>query len=161
MPSKINNRGFTLIELLVVISIVAVLAGVVTVNFFGTRNRIVFESQVAKIAADLQSTRERSRVQEGGEQWGIHFENPAGAGSDFYDIWRGASYAAGTTTSHSVLSPGVEFTTPGPSSTLDVVFAKATGLPTASSTINIQSIQSNATATIKINTQGRVDYTLN
>ena len=153
--------GFTLIELLIVIAIVGVLVVAGMTNYFGTRNRIIFESQVVKIAADLQATRERSRVQEGGDQWGIHFENPAGAGNDFYDIWHGVSYAAGTTTSRSVFSSSVEFTAPGPGSTLDVVFAKATGLPTASFTIDIQSTQSSATATIKINTQGRVDYTLN
>ena len=156
-----KDRGFTLIELLIVIAIVGVLVGAGMANYFGTRNRIIFESQVAKIAADVQSTRERSRVQESGNQWGVHFENPAGTGSDFYDIWYGVSYATGTTTSRSVLSASVEFTAPGPSSTLDIIFAKATGLPIASSTIGLQSTQSNATATIKINTQGRVNYTLN
>ena len=155
-----KQGGFTLIELLIAISIVAVLSGIGMVNYFGTRNRIVFEDQVSVIVADLQSTRERSRVQEGGEGWGIHFDNPAGTGSDFYDIWYGASYGAGTIASHSVLSQGVEFTTPGAGSTLDVVFAKATGLPIASSTINIRSTQSGATATIDINVQGRVDYTI-
>ena len=83
---KMNNKGFTLIELLIVIAIFGVLAAAISSNFFGTRNRIVFENQVTKITADLQATRERSRVQENSSQWGVHFENPTGTSADFYDL---------------------------------------------------------------------------
>jgi len=156
-----QTRGFTLIEMIIVIALISVLAGVGSMTFSGVRSRKVFEGDVSQIATDLRWTMTRSSAQESGEQWGMRFDNPAGDGNDFYEIWMGASYATGTVVSRVQLDVSVAFSNPASGSTKDVIFLKSTGLPTASSTIGLTSLSGNSTATIEINSQGRIDYTLN
>lgn len=113
------------------------------------------------MVADIRETMGRSRTQESGNQWGVHFDNPTGAGNDFYQIWYGASYAGGTIAERVNLSPGLNFTDPAAGASKDAVFSKTTGLPTVSSTIVIQSSATSASGTIQIDTQGQVSYSIN
>jgi hypothetical protein len=91
----------------------------------------------------------------------MHFENPVGADNDFYQVWRGASYASGTIISRFPLEKTISYTNPASGSSKDVIFAKATGLPTASSTIGLQTASGGNTATITIDSSGRIDYVTN
>ena len=158
---KKKNHGVTLIELLIVIAIISVVATATGTSYFGVRSRKVFESEVSQIAADLRWTMNRSAAQEGGEQWGMRFSNPSGSGNDFYEVWMGDNYASGTVVSRAQLDSSVIFSDPSDGLTKDVIFSKSTGLPTASSTIEMTSLSGNSTGTIEINSQGRIDYSLN
>ena len=156
-----NNGGFSLAELLVAISIMAILAAVGFSNYTGFRNKHSVEAEIEKLTAVIRETMGLSRSQADGSQWGVHFANPTGAGNDFYEIWKGGSYASSTVTQKMSLSNSVRFTDPADNSTKDAIFGKATGLPSVSSTIVIESLTGGGTGTINIDTSGRVDYTLN
>ena len=156
-----RKSGITLIELLIVIATIGILIGIIGSNYSGIRNRVVFENQIEGIAVDLQWTRSRSIAQEGGEQWGVRFDNPMGDSNDFYEIWYGDSYAAGTVVNRTNLHGSVAFSDPPQAFTKDIVFSKATGAPTASSTIKLYSFDGVSTGTIDVNIQGRIDTTLN
>lgn len=157
---KLSNGGFTLVELIVTVSVVAILAVIGVANYVGLRNREVLESQIDEIVADMRWTAARSRAQEGGNQWGIRFTNPAGDNNDFYEIWSGTSYTSGTVYKRVSLPSGLRFTDPAASSTKDTIFSKATGLPTATSTIVVQSVSTGGSGTISLDAQGQVDYTM-
>ncbi len=153
--------GFTIVELLLIIAVITVLGGFGIANYSSFRNSKVLEEQVDVVVADIRETASRARSQESDNQWGIHFDNPAGNNNDYYQIWYGASYAGGTITERVNLSPGLNFTDPASAASEDVIFSKATGLPTASATIVIQSSATSASGTIQISTQGQVAYTIN
>ena len=155
-----RDEGFTLIELLIVIAIIGVIAGAGTPTYLGIRARISLENQAEEIVSDLRWTMSRSAAQEGDSQWGVRFDNPS-SGDDSYDVWRGESYASGTVVTHVDLHGSVEFSDPSTGSATDIIFSKATGLPTASSSVSLYSLVGGATGTIEVNTQGRIDLTLN
>ncbi|MBI2506827.1 MAG: prepilin-type N-terminal cleavage/methylation domain-containing protein [Candidatus Colwellbacteria bacterium] len=153
--------GFSLAELLVAISIMAIIAAVGFSSFAGFRNKKSVEGEVTKLVAVAREVMELSKSQTDGSGWGLHLANPTGAGNDFYEVWKGASYASGTTTERLNLGGSVGFTDPADGATKDIIFAKVTGLPTASTTIIIQSLTGGGTATINIDSWGKVDYVLN
>lgn len=154
-------KGFSLAELLVAIAIMAILAAVSFSNYAGFRNKHSVEAEVMKLTAAIREAMELSRSQADSSQWGVHFANPTGDSNDFYEIWKGGSYASGTVTQKANLSDRARFTDPADNSTKDVIFGKATGLPTASSSVVVESLTGGGTGTINIDTSGRVDYTLN
>lgn len=147
-----------MVEFLLALAIFIVLAAVGSANYASFRSRRLLEEQVDIVVADIRETISRSRTQESDSQWGIRFDNPAGNNNDYYQIWYGASYAGGTIVERANLSPGLNFTDPASAASEDVIFSKATGLPTASATIIIQSSSSSTSGTIQINTQGQVSY---
>ena len=155
-----NKKGFSLAELLVAITIMAILATIGFSSYAGFKNKQSVEAEVMKLTATTREAMEKSKSQADGSQWGMHFANPTGAGNDFYEIWKGASYASSTVNSRLNLSASVGFTDPANGATKDIIFAKATGLPTAALTIVVQSLTGGGTGTINIDTSGRVDYTL-
>ena len=156
-----NNGGFSLAELLVAIAIMAILATISFSNYAGFRNKHSVEAEIAKLTAIIREAMELSRSQADNSQWGVHLANPTGVGNDFYEIWKGGSYASGTVTQKVNLSNSVRFADPADNLTKDVIFGKATGLPTASSSVIVESLTGGGTGTINIDTSGRVDYTFN
>jgi len=155
------SSGFTVVEILLALAVFVVIGIIGSANYASFRNRRLLEEQVDIVVADIRETMSRSRTQESSNQWGVHFDNPTGNNNDFYQIWYGASYGAGTIVERVNLSPGLNFTDPAAGASEDAVFSKTTGLPTASSTIVIQSSASSASGTIDISTQGQVSYSIN
>ncbi len=155
------DKGFSLAELLVVIAIMAILAAISVGSYLGFRNKQSVEAEVMEIRAIVREAMGLSKSQADGSQWGVHFANPTGAGNDFYEIWKGSGYASGIVTRRFNLSDNVRFTDPPDGMTKDVIFDKATGLLSASSSVAVESLTGGGTGVINIDTSGRVDYTLN
>jgi len=155
-----TNLGFTLIELIIVIGVMAILLAVIGTNYSGVRSRTSFENQMEEISADLMWTMSRSASQENSAQWGVHFTNSSGAGGDFYEIFYGDSYP-GTISNRVDLHGSVAFSNPAPGAFEEIIFSKATGSPTASSTLELYSLNGPSTGTIEISIQGIIDTTLN
>lgn len=154
MKSRIN--GFTLIELLITITLLSVLAGIGIASFLNLRNVQILRGQVDVLVSDVRWTMSRSRAQESGLQWGIHFENPTGDGNDFYEIWEGDSYATGTVVRRVLLDSGLSFADPGASSTKEIIFSKNTGLPMSDYDVAISSTRGDEFGEVYITDLGRV-----
>ncbi len=157
--SKNNSKsyGFSLVELLIVVAITVSLSLAFAPSLFSSRNKQVLINNTNRIVADLRATSERAKDQESGNGWWITFYNPSGADNDYYDIFYG-TYPVGTFSSRIALPTGINFGNPSNGVNKDIVFSKATGLPTVSSTIAIYSTSITHTGIINISTSGKIDF---
>lgn len=152
------HNAFTLIELLIVVGIVTVLAAVGIMNLLNYTQRQDLDFTAREIVSVLRNAQNRSVSQEDGLRWGVYFENPA-AGTDFYDLFKGATYSGGTLVSRATLRSGVQFVIPATGATSTIIFSPATGLPTASTTVKISLVSNSAaSSTITINANGGIQY---
>ncbi|MFH1188787.1 MAG: GspH/FimT family protein [bacterium] len=155
----ILQRGFTLVELLIVVVIMVVIGTAGIVKLLRTHRVNALKVEANHIVAELRLTINRAEAQENSSQWGIHFENPGG-GDDFYQVWYGSDYTSGIKEELIYLPATVVFSgdlvTSG--SSKDIVFEKATGLPTTAETITIQSMGSSNIIAISINSYGKIDF---
>lgn len=159
------NKAFTLIELIISISILAILAGIGFINIVNYRQRQDLSFAGQEIIEVLRNAQNRSLSQEAtstagsGGRWGVYFENPTGAGNDFYDLFKGTSYAGGTVVSRMVLSSNIQFDIPTSGSTSTIIFSPVTGLPNASATIKISLISSpTSSSTITVGANGNIGF---
>lgn len=88
-----QDRGFTFIELIIVMGMIAVLAGIVTINLFGSQGKSIRTQVVDTLISDLQSqqTKAMTGVTAGSfvpVGFGIYFE------PNRYVLFSGASYNA-------------------------------------------------------------------
>ncbi len=159
------NKAFTLIELIISIGILAILAGVGFINIINYRHRQDITSTTQEIVEVLRNAQNRSLSQEAtstagsGGRWGVYFNNPTGAGNDFYELFKGPSYASGTIVSKSVLASNIQFDIPASGSSSTIIFSPITGLPNARATVKISLISSlTVSSTITININGKIQY---
>ena len=164
---KDTQKGFSLIEVMLVMGIMAVIAVFAVSNFSGLRPQKALTAAVNSVIADMRGAVERSRAQQDGNQWWLHFENPAGAGNDFYLVCGGlysgpdadCASEGGTQFSRTQLSAEVSFVDPEEGSSKDIVLAKATGLPVGSADVSLKSSSSSLPhKKITMSSDGRIDY---
>jgi len=155
--SRKARIGFTLMELLIVVGITIVLAGVGISSYVNQQRIKLLDTSVQEIVGYLRYAQQKSMAQEGGNQWGVHFENPA-SGDDFYALYTGATYTSPEETRY--LSSGIECESPTAGNSIDVSFNKLTGTSATSTTqsIIIKSVVTNSTTTISISGQGLISY---
>lgn len=122
-----SNYSFTLIETLVVVAILAALTTTAFVSLANYKNRHALDLDAEEIASALSNAQNKAIQQEGGSAWGVRFINGT---TDYYQIFKGSSYAASGVISSSQLSGTSVFTNPASGTNLDVVFATRTGNPT-------------------------------
>ncbi len=151
------KKGFTLLELLIVIVITTILAGVGVSTYINQQRSKLLDTTVQEVVGYLRYAQQKSMVQEGGNQWGVHFENPA-SGDDFYALYTGVSYTSPEETRY--LPKGIEYETPTAGNSIDASFDKLTGTSATSTTqsITIESTVTNSTTTISISGQGVISY---
>ena len=159
------NKAFTLIELIISIGILAILAGVGFINIVNYKHRQDLTSTTQEIIEVVRNAQNRSLSQEAtstagtGGRWGVYFENPTGSGNDFYELFKGTSYAGGTVVSKSVLPSNTQFEEPASGSSSTIIFSPITGLPNASATIKISLISSpTSSSTITVGANGNIGF---
>ncbi len=132
-----------MIELIVVVAITALIATVSFLTLGRYRSGESVERSSEEIVAAMRAVQQRAITQEEGQTWGIRFVNAtSGApslGTQSYIVFRGISFAAGSTERMYALRSGVRFTDPTVSSTKDLVFTAITGKPATSFSVTVSS----------------------
>jgi prepilin-type N-terminal cleavage/methylation domain-containing protein len=161
-----GGAGFTLVELIIVMGIMAILVSIGSSNYFRERNKRHLELTAEVLVREINFTMSRSRAQEGGYQWWIHFGNPTGASNDFYTVCFGAYTTPGANCLGEggieakivVLGGSLEFADPVSGTSKDVIFSKATGLPTTTTQVTINSIVGAGSRPITVNSNGSISF---
>ncbi|MEK7481863.1 MAG: type II secretion system protein [Patescibacteria group bacterium] len=130
------NKGFTLLELLLVMAILIILGTVAFNAYYNFQLEVKVDEEANRIKQILRQVQQKAISGEQNAKWGARFVN-ATSSDQYYDVFYGNSYSAGTSTDRYYLATGIDFTSPSSSSTLDVIFNKRTGINSSSSDITI------------------------
>lgn len=157
-----HNRGrggFTIFELILVFGTVAILSTIAIGSYMGAHRRAVLDSTAQGIMIYLRSAQQKSLSQEEGLQWGVHLENPS-PGSPSYALFYGNPYNSGNVRERIYLPKQLKYLVPAEGGSIDVMFAKLTGTPASTSSIEItfKSAPAGTTnkRTITVNSAGTV-----
>lgn len=137
-----------MLEMLLSVAIIALIAAIgapVYLNF-QTRNDLDIAAQTFTQGA--RRAQALSRAMEGDSSWGTHLA------SGSVTVFKGASYAARDAAVDETYDIASSITFSG---TTDYVFAKLTGLPAATGSTTLTSVN-NETRTIALNAKGTVTY---
>ena len=152
------KEGMSLVELIIVMGIFVVLVASIRffpIDYFYARS---LEDDAAKIAFTVRGTRDRAVAQDSGSAWGVHFVNDA-TGADYYQVFKGDTFASGTVVERINLNETVQFISPPQAASADVLFSKLSGLPTGTSSLIISLISDPTnTKTISVLGAGQIDY---
>lgn len=138
-----RRSGFTLIEILITLGIFAILGSITLNALSNVRTEHLLNAAVSETIDTIRLAQSKTLASESDSQYGIRFE------SDRVILFRGSSYAAGTTTETNVFSSRVRITEVslfGGGS--DVVFQRLTGTTTAYGTIQMEAGSYKRTLTI-------------
>jgi len=129
MNFKGKTFGFTLLELLIVITITTILVGIGISSYVSQQRAKLLDTTVQEIVGYLRYAQQKSVAQEGGNQWGVHFENLA-SGNDFYALYTFDNFCATSSSPIETryLPAGIEFQTPVQENSIDMSYEKLTGL---------------------------------
>ncbi|MFN7088654.1 MAG: Tfp pilus assembly protein FimT/FimU [Candidatus Paceibacteria bacterium] len=151
--------GFTVVELLIVVGVIAILAAITTAAYFGTYRQSILDSTVQEIAVYLRFAQQKAFSQEEGQVWGVHFENPS-SGDGFYELFFGSPYNSNNAREKKFLPSQLKYLAPASGASTDVIFAKLTGNPTATASLEItfksESAGTSKKRVININASGVV-----
>lgn len=153
-----NRAGMSLVELMIVMGVFVIL--VASIRFFpvGYFYAQSLNDDVTKISFALRGAHDRAVAQDSGTAWGVHFVNDA-AGVDYYQVFKGDTFASGTAVERINLNDSVQFISPPSASSTDVMFSKMSGLPTGASSVIISLISTpTKTRTITILGTGQIGY---
>jgi len=140
-------KAFTLVEMLLSIAVIVVLTAIMAPIFvsFQTRNNVDIAAMA--LVRSLRRAEELSRNGEADSSWGVNVT------SSSIIVFKGSSYAARDVNLDEIFTIPSNISFTGTSS---MVFSKLYGLPAASSTITLTSVN-NESRTVTINTKGLVD----
>src|SRR3989338_8935826 len=130
------KKGVTLLEIIIVVGVIAATSIGVAALYNGNKNQTILNGQAQIITQQLNNASAAARSQDGGYQWWMHFDNPAGNGSNTTSLCYGTSYtssgvscaAEGVGAAESqryVLNDNVKFIDPTSGTSKDIVFQKA------------------------------------
>lgn len=153
--SRFSKKGFTLLETLIVVGVMAIIAVAGLSLNSGLWRKNALDNTSQEITSLLNLARQKSISQEGGYQWGVHFENPANGGG-FYALYYN-SYSTSTQSEIHYLSEPVIFISPTTSTSLDVSFNKLIGnISTATQQIVVGLRNSNQQKAINVCPSGAI-----
>ena len=153
---KLSKKTFTITEFLIVMGIIGVIAGFGIFNLYPYWRSKTLEGAAEKIVIFLENAKAKSMVQENGNVWGVHFENPVSSQSFFslfYD-----SYSSSTTVQTVYLPKQIEFSEPSDGNSKEIIFEKLTGKTGTSTQIKIYLISSpSEQKIIEIDSFGKIE----
>lgn len=141
-------KGFTLIEVLLSVAIIGLLTGVSLPIYASFANRNDLEVTTENIVRSLRRAQSYSRAVNNDSQWGVAIQ------SGTIVVFKGATYATRDTAFDEATIIPNNVSTSGFS---EVVFSKLYGAPSATATINLNTIN-NDTRTVTLNAEGMVNY---
>lgn len=158
-----TGAGFTFIEVLIVMGLVSVLLvmGIMSMlSYIGKQN---LESEARAVIALMRDAQSKSMAQEADSRWGVYISNQSDPTRDFYVLFQEASSSPdevpGVTIERKTVRANIEFGSPVEGATTSILFAKISGLPSASTTVVIQKgNDSSDQKTIYISGNGKLDY---
>lgn len=163
-----TSVGFTFIEVLVVLGITSILLVIGTLSMFSYIGRQNLESETRAIVAMMREAQSKAMGQDSESRWGVFMQNNAGSERDYYIIFQvdealiaSSTYTdiPGTSLERKTMRSNVEFASPEAGTSTQILFAKVSGLPNASTTIVLQKFNDPATQkTIFISGVGKIDY---
>ena len=160
-----NRLGFTLLEVVSVIGVMAILAVLLLPNLNSKKGNVELDSNTSKIVVLLREAQSRALAQSSSSIWGVHFENSTSTNVGAFFSLYSVSYNASSTLTKTPLSQGVRYVTSSLplGGSLNVSFSPITGLPSASSSIQIEltnpvGFPSRPSSTISVNTFGAISF---
>jgi Tfp pilus assembly protein FimT len=126
-----------MVELLIVMALTIGVAVSGFTGFNSFRKSQTLKLGVQELAATLSATRQRAIAQENGSGWGVRLTSATSTEAHTYKVFPGSSFLATSTTQNYVLGRGAKFSNPQASSTMDIVFAGATGFPSTTQVISL------------------------
>ncbi len=160
MKKVFNQKGFSLVELLIVMGIMSVIGVVGLGHYLNFHRQVILRTAADEIVAFVRMTQERSQGQHDASQWGVRFENPAGAGVPFYASFRGPSFTTPVETRF--LNRMLDFSLPADGTSIDIVFDRVSGQVTGRQfrQVHLSLISGESTRAIKVSPVGVISQDL-
>ncbi len=160
MKKVFNQKGFSLVELLIVMGIMSVIGVVGLGHYLNFQRQVILRTAADEIVAFVRMAQERSQGQHDASQWGVRFENPAGAGVPFYASFRGSSFTTPVETRF--LNRMLDFSLPADGTSIDIVFDRVSGQVTGRQfrQIHLSLISGESTRAIKVSPVGVISQDL-
>jgi len=142
------KNGFTLLELLLSVVIIVIVFGLTIPVLQSFQSKNDLDVAIVTTAQSLRRAQSLAQASDGDSAWGVYIQ------SGSITMFKGSTYVGHNS------STDETFTLPSdinPATTTQIIFNKFSGLPTATSIINLTS-NNNVTKTITINSKGTVSY---
>lgn len=164
-----NNKrtsGFTLLEILIVVGITVIIAGFSAYAFFGYQASQQVEDNARSLVAILKSAQEKSIGRDSDSRWGVFFNTQPQRDSYYlYQVDEGLlvsgeyTDAPGSIIDQRTLRASVRIILPDSKVTSTIIFAKNTGFPSETATIEIRNIADpSITRNVIISTNGLIKH---
>jgi len=129
-------------------------------HYLNFHRQVILRTAADEIVAFVRMTQERSQGQHEASQWGVRFENPAGAGVPFYASFRGSSFTTPVETRF--LNRMLDFSLPADGTSIDIVFDRISGRVTSGQfrQINLSLMSGESTRAIKVSPVGVISQDL-
>lgn len=149
---SLRHQAMTLIEVLLAVSVLAMIIAVPFTIDTGMTYRIQAESAQSQIGSALRRAQLYAQQGKNDLPWGVHFQ------SSSITVFAGTTYASRSQEFDDVIQyDGKKITISVTAGATDVIFAKTTGIPSASSTIVVSSASADAKS-ITFSSDGRITY---
>lgn len=152
MARTTSNAGFSLTEIILVVSLMAVLFAIIVASINNYAARQAFTAAVADVRDGVIEARQRTLASENDSLYGVHVSSTA------ITLFAGDAYVSGDPDNTVIELPGsVTATSSLSGGVTAATFTRLTGLPSATGTIVLEDVRSDAVATVTISGAGLVE----